>query len=245
MFSKYCLQRWLNVTRKFLIGNAVVSCLIALQSTDIYFVLLQYILQPICAGEFSGYSNYSKSYGHGKQLINGLWFFFQAQKSSLPCWGAIWGLGPTLPYFVFNRNCSFICRHFMTCRRNKGPYIQVGAFRRLIIYDESCQSHPLLVWWSERVPCPKCVQARLPSESRTSCGLIPSSCQTFDTRNCWRDRQSVLFWSYPCIQLGHQKAVLKISSLLPLLYFLVYKKRAEFPITCNNNYIIQRDHCYG
>lgn len=55
----------------FLIGNTVVSYLIALKSTDIYFVTLLYILQPICAGEFSGYSNYSKPYGRGQQLING------------------------------------------------------------------------------------------------------------------------------------------------------------------------------
>lgn len=43
----------------FLIRNTIVSYLIALESTDIYFVTLLYILQSICAGEFSGYSNYS------------------------------------------------------------------------------------------------------------------------------------------------------------------------------------------
>lgn len=58
----------------FLIENVLVSYLIALTSTDIYFVTLVYILQSICAGEHCGYSNYSKPYGHGKQLMNGIQF---------------------------------------------------------------------------------------------------------------------------------------------------------------------------
>lgn len=87
--------------------------LIALESTDIYFVPLRYTLQSICAGEFSGYSNYSKPYGPGKQLINGLQCFFQAKKNHLClAWEQFGDLELTLTYFVFNRNGSFILEAF-------------------------------------------------------------------------------------------------------------------------------------
>lgn len=107
----------------------------------------------------------------------------------------------------------------MTCHRNKGPYIQAGAFRRLIIYHKSCQSHPLLVWWSECVPCSKCMQACRPdSHWRTKPAVVwyPALVKTFVTQNCWRDRQSVLFWSY--------------LPLLPLLYFLFTKRELSFQL---------------
>ena len=60
--------------------------LIALESTDIYFVTLLYILQTICAGEFSGYSNYPKPYGLGRQLINGLQFLSRLKNHLCLAW---------------------------------------------------------------------------------------------------------------------------------------------------------------
>lgn len=83
MFEILFEKNGLMSPKIFLMGNAVVSYLIAFRSTDIYFVTLEYILQSICAGEFHGYSNYSKPYGHGKQLINGLQF--SKLKENQPC----------------------------------------------------------------------------------------------------------------------------------------------------------------
>lgn len=80
------------------------------QEREIYFVTLLYILQSIVARELCASSNYSEPYGHGRQLINGV-YFFMIRKYHLylagekfECWAD--------PHFT--RNYSFTCRDFIT-----------------------------------------------------------------------------------------------------------------------------------
>lgn len=129
----------------FLIENAVVSYLIALESTDIYFVTLLYILQSICVGELCGHSNYSKPYGHGEQLINGLQFLrlkkiiFALFGGTLECWAS--------PHLT-ETAASNIDISWLACR-NEGPSIQAGPWWYSSVSIKGCHSHHLLVWWPE------------------------------------------------------------------------------------------------
>lgn len=140
----------------FLIRNTVVSYLLLFKKTDTYFVNLLYILQSVCAGEFSGHSNYSKPYGHGQQLINGLQFFSRPKKSSLPCFREIWGLDLlTLTYFIFTRNCSciYIDISHLACT-NKGHQFRLEPGWSSSVSIKYCQFYHLLIGWFEYIPLP-------------------------------------------------------------------------------------------
>lgn len=75
--------------------------------------------------------NYSKPYGHGQQLINGLQFSSRLKKSFLPCLKEIWGLEPTLTYFFTEIAALYVDISQLACR-NEGPPVQARAWIRLI-----------------------------------------------------------------------------------------------------------------
>lgn len=153
----------------FLVRNAVVSYLIAFKSTDIYFVTLLYILQSICAGEFRGYSNYSKPYGHGKQLINGLQFLSRLKNHLCLAWEKSGALSqPSLVLFLTEVAALYVDTSRLACW-NEVPSLQAGALIRLISFHPRLSVLPsasLMVWVCiSALSNMQYLQARPPSEN--------------------------------------------------------------------------------
>lgn len=124
----------------FLIENVLVSYLIALTSTDIYFVTLVYILQSICAGEHCGYSNYSKPYGHGKQLMNGIQFS-RLKKNHLCCAWEKFGAW-SWPLLILTEITAFYVDISWLAGKDEGPSIQAAALMSLIRFHKRLSSLP-------------------------------------------------------------------------------------------------------